>query len=175
MSDNHSYIQEYNSLIQAGEIPACKRLLRVYDNLTSSINTKNCFLDPAKSRRAVEFIERFCKHSKGEWAGQPVRLELFQKAFIEAVFGVIDPATGLRQFRECFFLVGRKNGKSTLLAGIALYMMLADGEGCAEIYSTATKYAKADPGEAGDAKHRAARPARSARGRGLYLTRFTAW
>jgi len=138
-----SYIAEYNVLIQAGEIPACARLRRVYDTLTKNINTKKCFIDPTKSRRAVEFIERFCKHSKGEWAGQPIQLELFQKAVIEALFGVIDPATGLRQFRECFFLVGRKNGKSTLLAGIALYMMLADNEGGAEVYSTATKYAQA--------------------------------
>ena len=59
----------------------------------------------------MEFIERFCKHSKGEWAGQPIKLELFQKAFIEDLFGVVDPVTGLRQYRECFFLVGRKNGK----------------------------------------------------------------
>jgi len=138
-----SYIAEYNALIQAGDIPACKRLQRVYDTLTNKINTQKCFLDPGKSQRAVDFIERFCKHSKGEWAGQSVQLELFQKAAIEAIFGIIDPVTGLRQHRECFFLVGRKNGKSTLLAGIALYMMLADNEGGAEIYSTATKYAQA--------------------------------
>ena len=114
-----SYIQEYNALIQGGDIPACNRLRRVYDTLTNNINNKICFIDPTKSQRAVDFIERFCKHSKGEWAGKPVVLELFQKAFIEAIFGVLDPATGLRQFRECFFLVGRKNGKSALLAGIA--------------------------------------------------------
>ena len=138
-----SYIAEYNALIQAGDIPACKRLQRVYATLTENINTKKCFLDPGKSQRAVDFIERFCKHSKGEWAGRPIQLELFQKAAIEAIFGIIDPVTGLRQFRECFFLVGRKNGKSTLLAGIALYMMLADNEGGAEVYSTATKYAQA--------------------------------
>ena len=58
-------------------------------------------------------------------------------------FGFIDPATGLRRYREAFFLVGRKNGKSTLLAGLALYMLIADGEGGAEVYSTATKYAQA--------------------------------
>jgi len=138
-----SYIAEYNALIQAGEIPACRRLLSVYAYLTNNMNNQNFILSTEKSARAVEFIERFCKHSKGEWVGQPVKLELFQKAFIEAIFGLLDPATGLRQFRECFFLVGRKNGKSTLLAGIALYMMLADGEGGAEIYSTATKYAQA--------------------------------
>ena len=119
-----SYIAEYNALIQAGEIPACKRLLRVYDNLTNNIKNQNFILNAEKSTRAVEFIERFCKHSKGEWAGKPVQLELFQKAVIEAIFGILDPVTGLRRFRECFFLVGRKNGKSTLLAGIALYSRL---------------------------------------------------
>lgn len=74
---------------------------------------------------------------------QAVRLELFQKAFIQALFGFIDPQTGCRQYRESFFLVGRKNGKSTLLAGLALYMLTSDGEGGAEVYSTATKYAQA--------------------------------
>ena len=138
-----SYIEQYNALIQAGEIPACKRLLKVYGNLSNNIKNGDFILSAKKSTRAVEFIERFCKHSKGEWAGQSVQLELFQKAVIEAIFGVINPVTELRQFRECFFLVGRKNGKSTLLAGIALYMMLADNEGGAEIYSTATKYAQA--------------------------------
>jgi len=138
-----SYISEYNALIQAGEIPACKRLLKVYAYLENNIKSSNFILSSEKSHRAIEFIERFCKHSKGEWAGQGLKLELFQKAFIQAVFGVLDPVTGLRRFSEVFFLVGRKNGKSTLLAGIALYMMLADGEGGAEIYSTATKYAQA--------------------------------
>ncbi|MDR2572382.1 MAG: terminase large subunit [Oscillospiraceae bacterium] len=139
-----SYILQYNQLIQSGEIPACKRLLKVYGKLSKEIeNNDFCFLDPIKSGRAVEFIERFCKHSKGEWAGQSVKLELFQKAFIECIFGVIDTKSGLRRFRETLFFVGRKNGKTTLLAGIALYMMLADGEGGAEIYSTATKYAQA--------------------------------
>ena len=69
-----SFIQEYNTLIQAGEIPACARLKRVYDNLMTNINNQNFILSPDKSRRAVEFIERFCKHSKGEWAGQPAQL-----------------------------------------------------------------------------------------------------
>ena len=55
----------------------------------------------------------------------------------------MDAETGLRQYRESFFLVGRKNGKSTLLAGLALYMLTSDGEGGAEVYSPATKYAQA--------------------------------
>ena len=95
--------------------------------------------DEKKALRPIEFIERFCKHSKGEWAGKPVTLELFQKAFISALFGFVDRETGLRQCREAMFYVARKNGKSTMLAGIALYMMIADREAGAEIYCVATK------------------------------------
>lgn len=140
-----NYIAEYNAKIQSGEIAASKRVKAVYARLavdTNSIRDGYVF-DEARANRPIEFIERFCKHSKGEWAGQGIRLELFQKAFIQALFGFVDAQTGLRQYRESFFLVGRKNGKSTLLAGLALYMLTSDGEGGAEVYSTATKYAQA--------------------------------
>lgn len=139
-----NYITQYNDLMQRGEIPACRRVKAVYARLAEETRTPGQYVfDEAKADRPIAFIERFCRHSKGEWAGQPVRLELFQKAFLQALFGFIDPATGLRRYREAFFLVGRKNGKSTLLAGLALYMLIADGEGGAEVYSTATKYAQA--------------------------------
>lgn len=139
-----NYITRYNDLLQRGEIPACRRIKAVYARLALETRKPGQYVfDEAKADRPITFIERFCRHSKGEWAGQPVRLELFQKAFIQALFGFVDPATGLRRYREAFFLVGRKNGKSTLLAGLALYMLIADGEGGAEVYSTATKYAQA--------------------------------
>ena len=64
---------------------------------------------------------------------------MFQKAYIQALFGFIYRDTGLRRFNETMFLVGRKNGKTTMLSAIALYMMIADGEGSAECYSVATK------------------------------------
>lgn len=139
-----NYIAEYNAMIEQGEIPACRRIKEVYARLAAESQTPGRYVfDEARATRPIEFIEWFCRHSKGEWAGRPVRLELFQKAFIQALFGFIDPETGLRRYREAFFLVGRKNGKSTLLAGLALYMLIADGEGGAEVYSTATKYAQA--------------------------------
>ena len=140
-----NYIAEYNAKIQSGEIAASKRVKAVYARLAADTNSirGGYMFDEARANRPIEFIERFCKHSKGEWAGQCIRLELFQKAFIQALFGFVDAQTGLRQYRESFFLVGRKNGKSTLLAGLALYMLTSDGEGGAEVYSTATKYAQA--------------------------------
>ena len=138
-------IAAYNDLLQRGEIPASRRIKAVYARLAAESvqDGRKYAFDEEKANRPIEFIERFCRHSKGEWAGQPVRLELFQKAFIQALFGFVDRETGLRRYREAFFLVGRKNGKSTLLAGLALYMLIADGEGGAEVYSTATKYAQA--------------------------------
>ncbi len=140
-----NYIVQYNALLTRGEIPASRRIKAVYARLADASLQQGgrTVFDEEKANRPIEFIERFCRHSKGEWAGQPVRLELFQKAFIQALFGFVDADTGLRRFREAFFLVGRKNGKSTLLAGLALYMLIADGEGGAEVYSTATKYAQA--------------------------------
>ena len=140
-----NYIAEYNERLQRGEIPACRRVKAIYAQLAAqSAQTGGKYVfDEALAQRPIDFIERFCRHSKGEWAGKPVKLELFQKAFIQALFGFIDAETGLRRYREAFFLVGRKNGKSTLLAGLALYMLIADGEGGAEVYSTATKYAQA--------------------------------
>ena len=135
-----NYIKEYLKQIEAGTIPAGKRITKIYKRLVYEIDNPGKYIfDEDKATRPVEFIERFCKHSKGEWAGQPVRLELFQRAFIQALFGFVDKETGLRKYKEALFLVARKNGKSTMLAGIALYMMIADGEAGAEIYSTATK------------------------------------
>ena len=140
-----NYICQYNELIQSGKIVASRRVKQVYARLaaaTAETDGQYVF-DENRANRPIAFIERFCKHSKGEWSGQSVTLELFQKAYIQALYDFVDRDSGCRQYRESFFLVARKNGKSTMLAGLALYMLTSDGEGGAEVYSTATKYAQA--------------------------------
>lgn len=135
-----NYVTEYVKQIEAGNIITSKRVYKQYKKLAEEIaNPGQYIFDEKKANRPVEFIERLCKHSKGEWAGQPVRLELFQKAYINALFGFVDKGTGYRRYKESFFMVARKNGKSTMLAGLALYMLLGDKEPGAEVYSTATK------------------------------------
>lgn len=136
-----NYILLYLDEIRKGKRIVSKRVRRVYERLADDIeNSKGGFVfDEKKANRPIEFIERFCRHSKGEWAGKPVYLELFQKAFISALFGFVHEDTGLRKYRETLFYVARKNGKSTLLAGIALYCLIADNEAGAEVYSVATK------------------------------------
>lgn len=138
-------ILEYRDGIRAGKYVVSRKVQRLYEKLGHEIEHQagRYIFDEEKANRPIEFIERFCRNSKGEWAGHTVELELFQKAFIAALFGFVDAETGLRKYRESLFLVGRKNGKSTMAAGIALYCMIADGEPGAEIYSTATKYAQA--------------------------------
>lgn len=135
-----NYVIEYFEAIKAGECIVSKRVYKQYEKLVNEINNPGKYIfDEAKALKPIEFIEQFCKHSKGEWAGKPVILELFQKAYISALFGFIDKDTRLRRYKESMFYVARKNGKSTMLSGIAAYMLVADGEAGAEIYSCATK------------------------------------
>lgn len=136
-----NYIEAYLDAIKTGKCIVCKRTRRQYEKLVEDIrNPKDGYIfDQKRAEKPIEFIERFCKHSKGEWAGQPLRLELFQKAFISALFGFVDAATGYRKYRETLFYVSRKNGKSVMLSGLALYMLIADKEAGAEVYSVASK------------------------------------
>jgi len=135
------YVTQYLEAIKAGKCIVSKRCRRQYEKLVDDINNpKDGYVfDQERAERPIQFIERFCKHSKGEWAGKPLRLELFQKAFISALFGFVDKKTGYRKYRETLLYVARKNGKSVLLSGIALYMLIADREPGAEIYSVASK------------------------------------
>ncbi len=94
--------------------------------------------DQSSADRVLEFFPRFCRHSKGEWSGQPVVLSDWQKFSIGCLFGW-KRANGARRFRTCYKSVARKNGKSTEAAGVGLYGLTADGEPGAEIYSVATK------------------------------------
>lgn len=135
-----NYIKEYYSKIKKGEIVTSRRVAKVYEELCEEIDNPTEFIfDEKKALKPIEFIEKFCRHSKGEWAGQLVKLELFQKAYISALFGFINKKTKQRRFKESLFMVARKNGKSTMLSGIALYMLIADKEAGAEVYSIATK------------------------------------
>lgn len=136
-----TYIEQYAQKIESGEIKASDKVKRLYRHLVKKLqDTGGRYVyDAAKANRVIEFIERFCKHSKGKWAGKPVLLELWQKAILSALFGFVDRKTRKRQYRELLLIVARKNGKSTLSAAIGVYLLIADGEPGPEIYSAATK------------------------------------
>lgn len=95
--------------------------------------------DEEEGQRHIDFIERFCKHSKGRFGGKPVELELFQKAKLQLVFGWLEKDTGLRRFREVVDVRGRKCGKSTETACVEWDVAINDREPGAEVYCTANK------------------------------------
>ena len=133
-------IVHYNYLIKTGEEITSRKVKLVYEELVENIinNPKSKYeYDEAKANHAIEFIERYCKHSKGSMGGKPFILELWQKALVSAMFGIVDKVDGLRKYQEVILIVGRKNGKSTLSAAIGLYLMIADGELGPELYSVA--------------------------------------
>ena len=136
------WVTAYWKAIEAGEVTVCKKTRQVYEKLAAEIaagGSGRWVFDAERGNRPIEFMERFCKHSKGEWAGKPLVLELWQKAFVCALFGFVDRDTRYRRFTEALLCIARKGGKSTLAAGILLYLLVADGEPGGDVYTCATK------------------------------------
>lgn len=138
---SYNPIIEYYSLIESGKEIVSEKVRRIYKKLVSDIDDKESIYeyDSKKANHAIEFIENFCKHSKGKWGGKPIVLEVWQKAFIAAAFGFVHGIDGTRKYREVLLVVARKNGKSTVGSGIGLYLQIADGEPGSEVYAVATK------------------------------------
>ena len=134
-----NYIIEYWDKIKNGEIVVNSNIRKLYEKVLYDLNNQSEYtFDIEKATKPIEFVERFCKQSKGRWIGKAFVLDLWQKSMVQVIFGFIDK-NGFRKYKEAFTLIGRKNGKSSLLAAIGLYMLVGDGEGGAEIYPVATK------------------------------------
>lgn len=140
-----NYARRYLKAIREGKVVVSEPVRMVYERLEAEQADKSCKyrFDLKLGLHAIEFIETFCRHYEGELAGQLVKLDLWQKAFIQTLFGWVDKKTKLRRFREFLLLVARKNGKSMLSACIMVYMLVADGEAGAQCVSIATKYDQA--------------------------------
>lgn len=139
-----NYIEEYYEEIKKGNIIVCKKIAQQMDILhklleESKLENSKWIFDEEQASRPINFIENFCKHSKGKWAGTPVILELWQKAIIQAIYGFLDRETYLRKYQEVLIVVARKNGKTTFASGLGLYEFLASGEGGAQVFCTANK------------------------------------
>ena len=137
-----NYILQYYQDIKDGTVTVGEWVRLIYEYIIKGFEEKKLFFDAKKANRAIEFIEHFCHHAEGILAPQLIKLELWQKAFVSCVFGIMD-SDGNRQFREIFLVVGRKNGKSLLLSAIAQYCAFIDGEYGGRIYMTAPKMEQA--------------------------------
>lgn len=137
---DYNPIIKYYKQIESSEVIVSRKVKRVYKELVDRLERKDWeyHYSPRHANHAIEFIENFCKHSKGKVGGKPFLLEDWQKALIAATFGFIHNETELRLVREVILIIARKNGKSALASAIGLYMLLADGEAGSEVYSVAT-------------------------------------
>lgn len=133
-------IRKYQAAIESGKVKVSAKVRRLYKHLCDKLDgiseTEYTFSE-AKAQHAIQFIERFCRHSKGALGGQLIRLELWERALLAALFGFVDK-DGRRQYRELILIIGRKNGKSLIASAVGLYMMLGDGEAGADVFAVAT-------------------------------------
>ena len=141
MAAKTNYIREYYDAICTGRVTVGKWVRLVYEILISRLDSGEYKFDAKKASKAIKFIENFCHHSEGR--NDLLKLELWQKAIVSAIFGIVDEE-GYRQFREVFIVIARKNGKTLFAAAIIAYMSYVDGEYGAKIFCLAPKLEQAD-------------------------------
>lgn len=137
-----NWIFKYHEAIQKKEVIVGVWVRLSFEILTTGLLNGEWEFNEKKANKAIKFIENFCHHSEGR--SDLLHLELWQKAIVSAIFGVMDKTTGYRQFREVFIIVARKNGKTLFTAAIAAYMTYVDGEYGAKVYFLAPKLDQAD-------------------------------
>lgn len=136
-----NYILAYYQAIQNGSEVAGKWVRLMYEYVVKGLQSQSFFFDQKKANKAIRFIETFCHHCEGR--DDLLRMELWQKAFVSVVFGVVGN-DGFRQFREIVLVIARKNGKSLFAAAIIAYCVYLDGEYGAKVYCVAPKLDQAE-------------------------------
>lgn len=129
--------EQYFTALLDGKINSCEKMKKISEMLLEQYaNPGEFHFDSDIAKKHIDFIERFCKLPTGK-IGTPLKLELFQKARLQALFGFVDD-NNLRQYNECLIIEGRKNGKTTETAAVETDMLVNDGEGSPQIYNIAT-------------------------------------
>ena len=141
MSKNN-WIYTYYQKVKNGSIVVGQWMLLILEYIIKGLEEKAFFYDQKKANEVIDWIEEHCFHTEGPLAPQPLKLELWEKALIAAMYGIVDES-GCRQFREVVLVVARKNGKSLLAAALAKYEWWMGGYG-SKVYNIAPKLAQAD-------------------------------
>ena len=143
MTKVENAIIAYWNEINTGGVTVGKWIRLLYEVILQGLSECRWFYDDRLGQNAVRFIERYCHHYKGVLAPRRIKLSLWERASICLIFGIVD-ADGKRQFREVFWVVGRKQGKTLICGSIGNYMAYAAGEFGSEIYYLAPKLDQAD-------------------------------
>lgn len=135
-----SRVNAYARAAVEGGLPVCRLIRLACERHLRDLETaqdRGLHFDEAAAQRTIDFFQ-FLTHSKGEWAGRVFELEPWQAFIVGSIFGW-KRADGTRRYRIAYCEISRKNGKSTLAAGIGLILFVADDEPGAEVYTAATK------------------------------------
>ncbi len=137
---SYNPILEYYEQIKNGKVTVCDKIRKWYKYLSNKVinPTDGYHYEAKRGNHIIEFVENYCRHSKGKMGGQLVKLELWEKAWLAATFGFVDD-DGIRQYNLSVLIIGKKNGKSLLASAVGLYMLIGDGEPGPEVYAVATK------------------------------------
>ena len=138
----NNYILQYHKKIEDGTIIVGKWIRLLYEYLIKGLDNNQFFFDKKKADGVISWIENHCYHTEGPLAPSPLKLELWQKAFLSVVYGIVDK-DGKRHFREIVLIMARKNGKSLFASAIAKYEWQQGGYG-ARIYCLAPKLDQTD-------------------------------
>lgn len=139
-----NYILAYYQQISDGRITVGKWIRLIYEYIIKGIEQKEFVFDNKKANHVIEWIEKHCFHVEGELAPANLKLELWEKAFISCIYGIVDPKTKKRVFREVLLLIGRKNGKSLLASALANYEFQEGSGYGGRIYNVAPKLEQAE-------------------------------
>lgn len=138
-----NYIYAYYQAIKDGSVTVGRWIEMLYDYIVHGLESKVFYFDQKKANDAVEWIEAHCFHVEGPMAPGSLRLNLWQRAMISSIFGIVNE-DGQRQFSEVLLVIARKQGKSVLAAAIAKYTWFVDGGYGAKIFTIAPKLDQAD-------------------------------
>ena len=133
-----NYILEYYQAITDGSVTVGHWIREWYSMIISGLQEKRFFFNQKKANLAIRFIQTFCRHHEGALAPGQIRLELWQKAMISVIFGIVDE-NGIRVFREILIIMGRKNGKTLLAACIMALILYLDPDYGKRVYTVATR------------------------------------
>ena len=139
-----NWIYSYYQGINNGTYCVGQYIRMVYAKIVHAIESKAVELDLREADAAIDWIEAHCFHVEGPLAPGPMALEVWEKALVSCVFGLLKPGTTQPAFSEILLLVARKNGKSILASTIANYLLQAKGGYGARVFTVAPKLEQAD-------------------------------
>lgn len=140
--DGENWIYTYYQGMKNGTYTVNKWIGLVYEYLIKGLASQAFYFDPKKANHAINWFEKHCFHTIGEWAPNPLKLEVWQKAAFSAIYGCVNEK-GQRQFREIFLQEGRKGGKTKIASSMGDYEFRGTGSYGARVFCVAPKLEQA--------------------------------